>query len=83
MRYRSPLLTDGSLGEAAQLLTDAQWRRIALWSAQLGQDVMTILRSAQFMAEQINEASQTVMLTGTLPHCGLYGGLMPDGSTHT
>jgi hypothetical protein len=28
-------------------------------------------------------APNAVILTGKLPHCDLFGGLMSDGSTHT
>lgn len=82
MTYRAPLLNaDGHLGDPFKLLTDAQLARLAEWSIIKERDVLTLLRQAKFMAVEYN--GNQVMLEGMLPHCGLYGGMLPDGSTHT
>jgi len=85
MRYRAPLLTPDNLPdcELFRLLTDSQVARLAVWSIQTDAPVLQLLQSARFMAEQVSEQSHQLQLTGTLPHCGLFGCLMPDGSTHT
>jgi hypothetical protein len=82
--YRSPLLRDGQVdSEAFQLLTDSQVAKLAIWSIQTGKPVPEILAESRFMAEQVRDDSHQLRLVGTLPHCGLYGSLEPDGSTHT
>jgi hypothetical protein len=83
MRYREPLLNQsGHLGEAFKLLTDAQLAKLAQWSIVKERDVLTLLRDAVFMAADSGDG-RTVTLEGTLPHCGLHGAMLPDGSTHT
>jgi hypothetical protein len=82
--YRSPLLRDGQVSsEIFPLLTDSQVARLAIWSIQTGKPVPEILAESRFMAEQIRDDSHQLRLVGTLPHCGLFGSLEPDGSTHT
>ena len=86
MTYREPMLTPGTDHPSAvvlDLLTDAQWRRLAIWSMALGQDVKAVLAAFRPMAEQCGEGSHEIRLIGTLPTCQLFGSLEPDGSTHT
>lgn len=86
MRYRAPLLHPEQQipdPELFRLLTDAQMARFSVWSIQTGAPVLDLLQRAGFMAEQIREDSHLVSLQGLLPHCGLHGCLMPDGSCHT
>jgi hypothetical protein len=85
MTYRAPLLTPDNLPDCDlfRLLTDSQVSRLAVWSIQTGAPVLELLQSARFMAEQVRPDSHQLQLIGTLPHCGLFGCLMPDGSTHT
>lgn len=83
MRYRQALLNNsGHLGEAFKLLTDAQLAKLAQWSIITERDVLTLLRQAAFMAQD-DGSGRTVTLEGTLPHCGFYGAMLADGSTHT
>jgi hypothetical protein len=83
MRYRQLLLNEsGHLGDAAALLTNAQLAKLAEWSIIKERDVLTLLRQSAFMAEDAGDG-RTVRLEGTLPLCGLYGAMLPDGSTHT
>lgn len=82
--YRSPLLRDGQVdSELFPLLTDSQVSRFAVWSIQTGKTVGDILASSRFMAEQVHHDSRQLRLVGTLPHCGLFGSLEPDGSCCT
>jgi hypothetical protein len=82
--YRSPLLRNGQVdSEAFQLLTDSQVAKLAVWSIQKASTVSDILAESRFMAEQVHPDSHQLRLVGTLPHCGLFGSLEPDGSTHT
>jgi hypothetical protein len=82
--YRSPLLRDNQVdSEIFPLLTDSQVARLAIWSIQNGKPVTEILAESRFMAEQVRDDSHQLRLVGTLPHCGLFGSLEPDGSTHT
>jgi hypothetical protein len=87
MRFSSLVLqSDGTVSvPVAELMTDAQWARLAFWSMQTGEPVRELLRSARFVAEAetLADDCKTVMLRGTLPNCGLYGGLCSDGSVHT
>lgn len=85
MTYRAPLLTADNLPDADlfRLLTDAQVARLAVWSIQTGAPVLRLLQGSRFVAEQVNASSHQLSLIGTLPDCGLFGCLMPDGSTHT
>jgi hypothetical protein len=82
--YRSPLLRNGEVdSDIFPLLTDSQVARFAVWSIQTGKPVPVILAESLFMAEQVSSGSHQLRLVGTLPHCGLFGSLEPDGSTHT
>lgn len=85
MTYRAPLLTAEQIPDpdVFRLLTDEQVSRFAVWSIQTGAPVLQLLQSARFMAEQLNAQSHRVNLLGTLPHCGLFGCLSPDGSCQT
>ena len=86
MRYRAPLLspaTGAVDSDLLQLLTDAQLARLTVWSLQLHQPVADLLESARFMAEAVSDDSSQLQLMGELPHCKLFGCLMPDGSCHT
>lgn len=66
-----------------ELVTDAQRARLALWSIDTGRDVLSLLRDMRPIVEQVRDGSQECNLIGKLPHCGLFGCLAPDGSTHT
>jgi hypothetical protein len=78
------LLRDGQVdSDLFPLLTDSQVARLAIWSIQTGNTVPDILASARFMAEQISADSHQLRLVGTLPHCGLFGSLEPDGTCCT
>ncbi len=63
------------------LLTDQQQAKLARWSIQFDKTVLQLLADCMFMAEEY-ETDSKLMLEGTLPS-GLYGGMLPDGSTHT
>ena len=83
MTERFQLLSQtGHLNAIYTLLTDAQLATIAEWSIIKERDVLTLLREAKFMCERYGDGTN-VMLEGVLPHCGLYGALLPDGTTHT
>jgi hypothetical protein len=82
--YRSPLLRDGQVdSDLFPLLTDSQVARLAIWSIQTGKPVPEILAESRFMAEQVSADSHQLRLVGTLPHCGLFGSLEPDGTCCT
>ena len=85
MTYRAILLdSDGKMSQDHwELLSLPQWRRLATWSLDSGKDLMTILQESRFMVEQDSRDPGKVNLFGMLPHCGLYGCLHHDGSTHT
>ena len=78
-----PLLSKaGDLGDRYLLLTEAQLATMAEWSYIKERDVRTLLREAEFICRQYEDGRE-VILEGVLPHCGLYGAMLPDGSTHT
>jgi hypothetical protein len=88
MRYRAPLLDHetGTLSnDHYRVLSSAQLARFASWSIQSGRPVLELM--AGFVIEEIpwphNDGREQVELIGTLPHCSLFGAVMPDGSTHT
>ena len=83
MTKQSPLLSKtGHLDESYVFLTDAQLAKLAEWSIITERDVLTLLRQSKFICKSYGDGSD-VMLEGVLPNCGLYGALLPDGSTHT
>ena len=93
MAYRAPLLDrpddqDFFLSnDHFRCLTYAQLARFAEWSIQTGRPVLELMQG-WMIEEDTNERHRSgdpnaVILTGTLPHCDLFGGLMSDGSTHT
>ena len=86
MRYRAPLLTEGTLSnDHYRVLTAAQLSRFAQWSIQTGKPVLELMQG--FMLEEIpwpfNEGEELVQLVGELPNCGFYGCVDPQGRTHT
>lgn len=86
MRYRAPLLTDGTLSnDHYRVLTTAQLSKFAHWSIQTGKPVLELMQG--FVLEEIpwpfNEGKDIVNLIGELPNCGLYGCIDPDGTPHT
>lgn len=93
MTYRAPLLDrpedkDFFLSnDHYRCLTSAQLARFASWSIETGKPVIELMQG--FTIEQDRQWSHAygdqnaVVLTGRLPHCDLFGGIMPDGSTHT
>ena len=84
MPYSAPLFNfqTGEPTEALDLLTDAQWRRFAVWSFRSGISVADLLKAGNFLAEEYSDSGK-VFLTGILPCCSLYGCVLPDGSSHT
>lgn len=86
MPYRVSLYDHGTFAvnfDAYNLLTDAQRARFATWSIQSGKPVVEIAREGKFVVEEYNTEHSTFMVTGVLPHCGLFGGMTPDGFCHT
>ena len=83
MRYRAILLDqDGTIpSDHLTLLTEAQLSKLALWSLQYNQSVLSLLASARFTVEEETNGG-TVRLEGMLP-CGYYGAMLSDGSCHT
>lgn len=81
-RYRAPLLTqEGELSDNWRLLVAPQRAKFAEMSVQTGKPVMELLREANFMVEECGD--DEVILEGFLPHCQMYGCILPDGSSHT
>jgi hypothetical protein len=86
MRYRAPLLNaDGDIGDHFKVLTYSQFARFAMWSLQTGKPVNELMEG--LIVEESEDNNHTgashVVIEGTLPHCGLHGVMLPDGSTHT
>ena len=82
--YRAPLLdpeTKELSNDHYQVMTTAQWWKLAMWSIETGKDVETLLREFNPIAEE--ESPTTIRLTGILPICGMPGCLDSDGSVHT
>ena len=84
MLYRACVVVDNDLNsDVCDLFTDAQWKWFAIESCRQAKSVRDLLLEMKPMAEQINSDSREVFLFGTLPNCGLYGSISPDGSSHT
>ena len=85
MTYRACLTPGGKLdADVFDLLTDAQQAKLCRWSIQLGKSVADLLADARFVVSQFSSADDRLMtLEGILPHCGMYGAMLPDGSCHT
>lgn len=86
MRYRAPLLNaDGDIGDHFKVLTSSQFARFAMWSLQTGKPVTELMRGLMVEESEDNKhtGANQVVIEGTLPHCGLFGVMLPDGSTHT
>ena len=92
MAYRAPLLDDTDKGfvlsnDHFRCLTYAQLARFGEWSIQTGKPVIELMQG--FIIEEntherhMSGNHNAVILTGKLPHCDLFGGLLSDGSTHT
>ena len=87
MRYRAQLLDgpDGTLGDHYKVLTYRQLAKFAEWSMTTGKPVHELMQG--LMVEESEDNNHTgayhVVIEGTLPHCGLHGVMLPDGSTHT
>jgi hypothetical protein len=85
--FCAPLLTaDGQIdSDVFDLLTDAQQARLRQWSIQHDKPVTDLLRDARFMVVEFTarDDRSAVMLEGMLPHCGLHGAMLPDGSCDT
>ena len=87
MRYRAPLLDgpDNTLGDHYKVITRAQLAKFADWSMATGKPVYELMQG--LMVEESEDNHHTgayhVVIEGILPHCGLYGVMLPDGSTHT
>jgi hypothetical protein len=94
MTYRAPLLDRPHDNDEFFLsndhfrcLSSAQLARFGEWSIQTGKPVLELMRGWMIEADDqerhMTGDPNAVVLTGKLPHCDLFGGLMPDGSTHT
>ena len=87
MRYRAQLLDgpNGTLGDHYKVLTRAQLAKFADWSMITGKPVYELMHG--LMVEESEDNFHTgayhVVIEGVLPHCGLHGVMLPDGSTHT
>ena len=86
MKYSAPLLEpDGTLGDHYKVLTTAQRAKLFDWSLQTNKPVLELMQG--LMVEESEDNSHTgayhVVIEGILPTCGLYGCMLPDGSTHT
>ncbi len=91
--YRAPLLESDDKGsfhlsnDHFRCLTYAQLARFGEWSIETGKPVLELMRG-WMIEEDTHERHRSgdhnaVILTGKLPHCDLFGGLLSDGSTHT
>lgn len=93
MTYRAPLLDrpddkDFYLSnDHFRCLSSAQLARFSEWSIQTGKPVLELMQGWMIEADEQEQHMtgdrNAVVLTGKLPNCDLFGGLMPDGSTHT
>ena len=84
MNYRAPVVINDNLdSDVCDLFTDAQWKWFAIESCRQSKSVRELLLEMEPRAWQINSDSHEVFLFGTLPNCGLYGSICPDGSSHT
>ena len=89
MTYRAPLLNEDFIltNDHYRCLTNAQFARFGQWSIQTGKPVIELMQGwiveASEHERHMSGDPNAVVLTGKLPHCNLFGGLMPDGSTHT
>lgn len=92
MTYRAPLLESDDKGfhlsnDHYRCMSSAQLARFGEWSIQTGKPVIELMQG--WMIEEdaherhISGDHNAVILTGKLPHCDLFGGLLSDGSTHT
>jgi hypothetical protein len=82
--YRAPLLeADGTLGDHFKVLTYQQFAKFAMWSLQLNRPVLDLMSGLMVESMRDPEDPNAVCIEGVLPHCGLYGCMLPDGSTHT
>ena len=86
MRYSALLLNQDSkqiIDGHWPLITPRQWERLAKWSLETDRTIADLLSEFNPVIEQENHDSDRCSLRGILPHCGLYGCLASDGSTHT
>lgn len=92
MTYRAPLLESDDKGfhlsnDHFRCMTSAQLARFGEWSIETGKPVIELMQG--WMIEEdtherhMSGDQNAVILTGKLPHCDLFGGLLSDGSTHT
>lgn len=82
---RWPLIdfdTDEIDSALADLITDAQWRWLAVKSIHTKQSVDAMLRRMRPMVEDTGDG-HTIRLEGRLPGSELYGCIDADGTTHT
>ena len=86
VRYRAPLLNaDGEIGDHFGVLTYSQFARFAMWSLETGKSVSELMQDMTVEEFEDNRytGADHVVIQGILPHCKLYGCMLPDGSTHT
>ena len=71
--------------EIGKLITDEQWAQFAIWSYQQNKDVRSLISEMGAIVEEdvSNEPGNRLRIVGTLPNCGLWGCILPDGSCHT
>lgn len=80
--HSTPLITDGKINvEAWACLTFRQKTKLLEHCLTEDRSVFCVLLEASFMVRQYG--SDQVSVEGFLPWCGLYGCILPDGSTHT
>lgn len=65
----------------ANLITDEQWAQFAVWSYQQNKDVRSLISDMGAIVEE--DSGNRLRIVGTLPHCKLWGCILPDGSCHT
>ena len=83
MTFRAVLIdpdTQEISNEVGNLITDEQWAKFAVWSYQQNKDVRSLISE---MGAIVEEDGNRLRIVGTLPHCKLWGCILPDGSTHT
>ena len=89
--YRGALFIHTSNGRAmsddlVELITDAQWARLAQWSFMYQRNVRDILETMSPMLEQEDHSSNNCRMVGKIPYGSkdtIFGCISSDGSTHT
>lgn len=80
-----PAAADGTRSidvRAVNQLTDPQMAWLAIQSIRLDRTVKQLLFDMQPILVA-DDSGEIACIEGWLPHCGLYGAVAADGSTHT